>query len=304
MKKSSNSSIIQRIVSEKTNIDIPEFVKHHTMYETITGSESYGVSTGGSDVDVIGFCIPDREIIFPHLSGEIKGFGRQKQSFDQYIQHHFKFPFDPSREYDITIYNIVKYFHLIMENNPNMIDSLFTADNMILKRTPISQYLRSRRREFLHKGSWHKFKGYAYSQLHKVKIKKPDENSARYDLVQKHGYDVKSAYHVVRLLDEVKQILIEGDLDLQRNREQLKSIRRGEWSFQEIETYFKENEKYLEEIYLKSTLPHSPDEDKIKQILLDCLEMHFGKLDFLPLLKPERQNQALKEILEIVQRVL
>jgi hypothetical protein len=98
-------------------------------------------------------------------------------------------------------------------------------------------------------------------------------------MVQKYGYDLKFAYHVVRLLNEVEQIMIEHDLDLERNREQLKSIRRGEWKKEEIVDYFQTKEKELESLYTNSKLPHSPNENKIKKILLECLEMHYGSLD-------------------------
>lgn len=91
-------------------------------------------------------------------------------------------------------------------------------------------------------------------------------------------YDVKYAYHLVRLLNEVEQILVEGDLDLQRNREQLKDIRRGEWSLDQIERYFESKERILEAAYASSTLPHSPDEVKIKELLINCLEMHYGDM--------------------------
>jgi len=74
-------------------------------------------------------------------------------------------------------------------------------------------------------------------------------------------------------------VLVEHDLDLERNREQLKSIRRGEWSIEQIEDYFTKKESCLEEIYSKSTLRNKPDETGVKQLLLNCLEMHFGSLD-------------------------
>jgi hypothetical protein len=91
-------------------------------------------------------------------------------------------------------------------------------------------------------------------------------------------YDVKYAYHLVRLLNEVEQILVEGDLDLQRNREQLKDIRRGEWTLDQIERYFEEKERLLEATYTASKLPHSPDENAIKRLLMNCLEEHYGDL--------------------------
>ena len=125
-----------------------------------------------------------------------------------------------------------------MDNNPNMIDSLFTPRTCVLSCSKIGEMVRENRKLFLHKGSWHKFKGYAYSQMNKMRVKDPDQDSRRYEMVQKYGYDVKFAYHIVRLLDEVEQIMTEGDIDLMRNREQLKSIRRGEWEIEDIEEYF------------------------------------------------------------------
>lgn len=256
----------------------PSFIKNNTHYEVVMGSAAYGVSSDFSDLDICGFCIPPKNVIFPHLAGEILGFGRQKNRFSQYQQHHIK-DVSNSKEYDLTIYSIVKYFQLCMDNNPNMIDSLFVPRRCILHSTQVGEYVRENRKVFLHKGSWHKFKGYAYSQVHKMKTKKPEPGSTRYEMVKKYGYDLKFAYHVVRLLNEIEQILTEHDLDLERNREQLKSIRRGEWSKEQITSYFESKEKELETLYTQSSLPHSPNEDEIKKILLHCLEMHYGKLD-------------------------
>src|SRR5206468_3796781 len=130
------------------------------------------------------------------------------------------------RTYDLTIFGIVKFFQLAMENNPNVIGSLFTPATCVLHSTRVGNLVRENRRLFLHRGAWPKFKGYAYSQLHKIAIKEP--TGKRAEVVAAHGYDTKFAYHVVRLLGEVEQILLEGDIDLQRDNERLKAIRRGE----------------------------------------------------------------------------
>lgn len=264
-------------LTRKGFIKPPKFVVSNTLYETIMGSVAYGVSNDTSDMDVYGFCIPPKEDVFPHLRGEIMGFGRQIQRFEQYQEHHIK---DPSsqKEYDLTIYSIVKYFQLVMENNPNMIDSIFTPRRCVLHSTKVAEMVRDARKSFLHKGAWHKFKGYAYAQMSKIKNKTNSSNERRAEWIEKYGYDVKFAYHVVRLLDEVEQILVEGDLDLERNREQLKSIRRGEWKLEDIEAHFQAKEKELESVYLSSKLPHSPDEDAIKALLMNCLEEHYGSL--------------------------
>ena len=70
----------------------------------------------------------------------------------------------------------------------------------------------------MEKACWPKFKGYAYAQLNKLKTKKPE--GRRLATVEAHGMDVKFAYHVIRLISEVEQILTTGDLDLEANREQ------------------------------------------------------------------------------------
>ena len=277
---SSKSSVVARLVERKL-AGPPKFLPDAICYETMMGSVAYGVASDTSDVDVYGFAIPNKEMIFPHLAGEIPGFGTQIKRFEQYQEHHIQDPDalgGTGRTYDLQIFSIVKFFQLAMENNPNIIDSLFTPVSCVLHCTKIGNLVRDRRRDFLHKGAWHKFKGYAYSQVHKMEIKTPAEGSKRQELIGQFGFDVKFAYHVVRLLDEVEQILIEGDIDLQRNREQLKAIRRGDWTADQVREHFARKEKELETAYTQSRLPHGPDEAKIKRLLLDCLEEHFGSL--------------------------
>ena len=94
-----------------------------------------------------------------------------------------------------------------------------------------------------------------------------------------NDYSTKFAYHVVRLALEAQQILVEHDLNIEANSEILKSIRRGEWSEEKLRGWFNEKEKQLEETYTKSTLQHSPDEEAIKDLLMKCLEQHYGSLD-------------------------
>lgn len=129
---------------------------------------AYGVNNDESDLDVYGFCIPPKEIVFPHSAGFIQGFGEKPETFNVFDPHHIKSQ-DGRTSYDLAVYNIVRYFDLCMANNPNMIDSLFTADNLVIHRTKVSDMVRENRRMFLHKGAWHKYKGYAFTQMEKIK---------------------------------------------------------------------------------------------------------------------------------------
>ena len=289
-------------LKSKNLISPPKWLPDNIMYETVTGSIAYGMSSDSSDYDVYGWCIPPKEDVFPHLRGEIFGFGKQIQRFEQFQQHGMHDPTalnNKGRTYDITIYSIVKYFQLCMENNPNMIDTLYTPYECVLHSTQVGKLVRDNRDIFLHKGCFHRFTGYAHAQLHKMELKNPE--GKRVELIEKYGFDVKYASHLVRLAYECEMILTEGTLDLRRHNEHLKRIRKGEVPKEEILRWFGEKELQLNALYASSKLQHKPDEQKIKSLLLSCLETHYGTLD-----KCYKEStiteQAIREIGQILER--
>jgi uncharacterized protein len=295
-------STLQRL-TDRGLIKPPRWLPGNVQYETIMGSVAYAVSSDTSDLDVYGWVIPQKEDIFPHLRGEIVGFGSRAKPFGQFQVHHVEDRdalAGHGRTYDLTIFGIVKFFQLAMENNPNIIDSLFTPTTCVLHCTKVGNLVREKRRLFLHKGAWPKFKGYAYSQLHKMMIK--TATGKRAELVEKHGFDTKFGYHVVRLVTEVEMILMEGDIDLQRNNEQLKAIRRGEWTEEHLRTWFANKESHLERLYAESTLRAKPDEEQIKVLLMECLEEHYGSLEGC-VVNPDRLVVALRNIQAELDRV-
>jgi predicted nucleotidyltransferase len=290
-------------LSERGLVKPPRWLPANVQYETIMGSVAYGVASDTSDVDLYGFAIPQKDDIFPHLRGEVLGFGQNVKRFEQFQEHHV---LDADalagrgRTYDFTIFGIVKFFQLAMENNPNVLDSLFTPTTCVLHCTRVGTLVLENRRLFLHRGSWPKFKGYAYSQLHKLAIKEP--MGKRAELVAAHGYDTKFAYHVVRLLGEVEQILVEGDIDLQRDNDRLKAIRRGEWTEERLRQWAADKEADLERAYAESKLPATPDEARLKGLLLNCLEEHYGTLDGC-VVQPDRAVAALRAVQAELDRV-
>jgi len=284
---------LRKVLAAGAKVHPPGWLCDNLCYETIMGSVAYGVSSASSDMDIYGICLPPKDLVFPHLAGEIPGFGMQLKRFDSWQEHHIA-AFDKS--WDFQIFGIVRFFQLAMENNPNVIDSLFTPRRCVVSSTAIGEYIREHRVDFLHKGSWHKFKGYAYSQLNKIKTKTP--TGKRAELVDKHGYDVKFAYHVVRLLLEVEQILVSRDIDLERDREQLKAIRRGEWTLPQLEQWAQDKEKALEALYNSSTVPYEADEALLKRHLVHCLEMHYGDLSSA-VVEPDAALLLVKRIAEL-----
>ena len=292
------ASIVDRL-NRKKLIHCPQFLPSNTHYEVIMGSAAYGVSSNSSDLDVYGFCIPPKEYIFPEAAGNIIGFDKNIKTFDVWQQHHIK---TDNKEYDLSIYNVVKYFRLCANGNPNMIDSLFVPANCILHMSRIGNIVRDSRKDFLSKKCWHTFKGYAYQQMSKMRKKSNAQNPKRAADIAKYGYDLKFAYHIVRLLNEVEQILVDGDIDLQLNRKQLQSIRNGEWKLEDIEGYFSDKEKSLEKIYLESNaVPHNIQEGKIKSLLVNVLEEHYETLENFH--KQTEDRELLREIKELVKNV-
>ena len=279
------SSTIERL-TQQGHIRPPSWLPGNVRYETVMGSQAYGVAVENSDWDMVGFCIPPKDMVFPHLAGVIQGFGRQVQKFVCYQRHHVQVE---ERAYDLNCYNIVHYIHLCMQCNPNMVDSLFVPRECIVHSSKISEMVREKRHMFLHKGAWPRYKGYAYSQLHKMKNKHPE------------GKRRKFAYHLVRLLSSVEQILAKGDIDLRWNREQLKAIRRGEMTEYDIIKWAADKEHSLEKLYEASTLPWGPDQDAIKQLLLDCLEEHYGILEGC-IVTDKGLVLALREIADIIDK--
>jgi len=124
------------------------YVEEHTIFETIIGSQAYGISTPESDVDRSGVMIPGRDYFL----------GLQK--FEQFQG----FPGE-----DRTIYDIRKALGLVADNNPNMLDLLYVPSRCILKMTPYWEKVMDKASLFLSKKARYTFSGYAIAQLSRLK---------------------------------------------------------------------------------------------------------------------------------------
>jgi uncharacterized protein len=128
----------------------------------------------------------------------------------------------------------------------------------------------------------------------------PENPKRRIDVIR-YGFSTKFAYHVVRLFLECEQIMMTGDLILDRDSKLYNAIRNGEWTLERLEKYVEEKERQLEEAYHKSDLQHSPDEFAIKNLLMESLEMHYGNLS--EVIRVESNADALlRTIKEMVEK--
>ena len=277
----------------------PTWLKKSVQYEAITGSVAHGISADTSDMDIMGFCIPRKEIVFPHLAGKLHGFDKYG-TFEQWDRHHIKDPehrVSKTDEYDFTIYSIVKFFKLAMKNSSQLLEALFTPQDCVLHCTPVGGMVRSNRRIFLHKGSFHSFTGYMHAQMSKLNREPVGKRKA---VVEKYGFDVKYSACAVRLADMCDQILELGDLDVRRPKDYVKSIRNGEVPLDDIKKWLFEKERHLQRLYTESRLRKTPDKPRIKQLLLDCLESHFGNLEKCEFESPDKFKIQVEQIREFL----
>ena len=84
---------------------------------------------------------------------------------------------------------------------------------------------------------------------------------------------------------------------MQRNREELKAIRRGEWTLDQVEETYNNRKRQVETAYEKSKLPEKPDVDKIKKLLFDCLEQFYDNVS-----RAERADDGLLDELKALVR--
>lgn len=257
-----------RTLEEKAAVyDAPDFVTEDLIYLTIGGSRAYGVASPKSDIDMYGICIPPIGDVLPLFSGHIPGFGVPKKPWP-----HWGYKSDGL---DMMVYSIVRFFNMATVGNPNIIELLYTEDHHIMFMTDLGVSLRGSRDMFLSHNIIPKFTGYYYSQKNAMtKYTSPDDFGK--------GYNAKAAYHSMRLLLELEQLLETGTMSLEKYTDLLTGVRFGGFTPIEIESMLEkrmENIKYLE---AHSVLRDSPNEEYIKQVLVEMLETHWDfTLDML-----------------------
>lgn len=100
-----------------------------------------------------------------------------------------------------------------------------------------------------------------------------NRNPARAALEAKHGYDCKHAMHLVRLMRMCKEALETGTLHVRRHdAEELRAIRQGAWSYEQLLTWATAHEQALRQAYEQSPLPQGPNRVAIDRLCIDLIE--------------------------------
>lgn len=252
------------------------FIRDNLMLETIMGSHAYGCETATSDKDIVGIVVPKREHLFPQEYGFILGF----DNFPKFQRKEMKGPKKRVKigntEIEAEWINLIEFFvQAGLKGSPNLIEVLFARRNLVTVGDKMGFYLRDKRREFLSMKQFHSFRGYANGQMHRIRARNP-ETKERKKVIESYGYDLKMAMHTLRLLDQIDQILTTNDLDLMRNKEECKLMRKGEWGdFDRFERIFQERMDILEKKAATSSLAPQPKTGALKALLSNILDHYY-----------------------------
>lgn len=122
--------------------------ENRLLYEYIRGSQLYGLNTETSDVDTGGVFICRHE--------ELLGMG---ESYQDCIQENSS---------NDTWFELKKYFTQLQRSSPEVLESLFVPDHLVLRKNPILENLFKNRDMFLTQACFKPFANYALSQIKKA----------------------------------------------------------------------------------------------------------------------------------------
>lgn len=124
------------------------WLSERTIFLCVHGSRAYGLATEESDLDVKGISVPPRE----YFHGFLHRFEQAE-----------------SKDPDLTVYDVRKFFQLAADCNPNIIEILWVADEDVIQTSEWGEYVRHFRTHFLSKKAKYTFSDYAVAQLKRIK---------------------------------------------------------------------------------------------------------------------------------------
>jgi hypothetical protein len=259
-----------------------QWIKDNLIYECIMGSQAYGLATAESDIDIVAIVMPQEIHLWPQKYGYILGFDSLPNFESKDIKGEKKrIPYEGT-DIEGEWTSLIRFFYLAgLKGSPNLIETLFVRRNLVTFGTDIAWKLRDNAQLFLSMRSFHAFKGYAFAQLHRIRsdIKRgKTDNPKRQHYLNEFGFDIKMASQILRLLDQLNQILDTGTLDLMHNKEEAKSMRAGTWgSWDRFEKHVLEQLDLLEKKALvQNSISNKPRLGELKNLLTEILEDYYG----------------------------
>ena len=139
-------------MKDKTGVELR--VPDRTLLLGYVGSVAHGTHIPSEDpnsiddIDLMGVCVGD---------------------VNQYLgMRHFEQDIFKQGEWDSVVYEVKKYFSLLLKQNPNVISLLWLDPKDYVTITTTGEWLIRNRDIFSSKKAYYSFSGYAYGQLHEM----------------------------------------------------------------------------------------------------------------------------------------
>jgi len=169
-------------------MNLTKLAEENKILEIRVGSHLYGTDTPTSDLDYSGIFLPTQELVF--------GFQRVEEVNLSFIDKD-EAGKNTKNAVDRKLYEFRKFVKLAIENNPNIIEQLFVNEPNIVYINDVGRTLLAQKYKFPHLGLIKKFKGYAFSQKHKMIIRTDK------------FHELDSALNYLKGYTEQKDLLIE-----------------------------------------------------------------------------------------------
>ena len=237
-------------------------------YRGSIAHNTYEESTTHDDKDIMGIFIPPEDVTFGIRNMEtIERMKDEKLSQKRTVT------------WDIVYYSLPKYLNLILKQNPNVIMLLWLSEKHYIRKTRFGQRLIDNRDRLLSKKCYDSFCGYAHGQLHRMThhTSTGRMGEKRKELVERFGYDVKNASHLIRLLKMGLETLTTGEMLVERpDNNMLLEIKRGEWPLQKVLDYSDRLFQLMDEALVKSTLQNRVDEPFVNNLCEEITMEFYG----------------------------
>ena len=227
-------------------------------YRGSIAHDMYEENVMQDDKDIMGIFVPPEDVTF--------GLSKM-QAIERMVEE--KISQKKTVTWDIVYYSLPHYLNLILKQNPNVLCMLWLEERHYVKKTKFGKKLIMHRDKMLSKQCYKSFIGYAYGQLHRMTHIAPTSKlgAKRKELVERFGYDVKNAGHLIRLLKMGIEALSLGELIIARpDNNQLLGIKRGEWELQKVLDYADSLFEKIEQAMLDSVLPAKIDIDFVNEL--------------------------------------
>jgi len=176
---------------------------------------------------------------------------------------------------DVCLYSLRKWAGLAAKGNPTALHFLFAPNHA--PNAHSWQRINKNRNVFLSRKAASQFRGFADAQLRRLQGIGTGKKGQRHELIGKHGYDIKAAMHVIRLLNEGIEFMRDGVITLPRpEKDLLVRIRTGSYgSLERVLGLANELFARLEQAENNSQLPECVDRSEISKLVSQTYLAHW-----------------------------